>query len=217
MRALIKKYIGSLPGTHSDQTFKDLNMNPVQGKITKIVLKGIDDKCTVQLLFHGQFDYNQENNLQLNALGEILQIVLTQRLRQYESEVYTPRAGAYYKNYPDRQYGVSVQFTCASVNVDNLIAATLNEVNKIKQNGASQVDIEKFIADETRSTQLKLKQNAFWVEHLSSAYRNKEIPGYITSYINTLNDVTVESTKATANKYLSDDNFMKLILLPEKQ
>ena len=94
--------------------------------------------------------------------------------------------------------------------------ATLDEVIKIKQNGASQVDIQKLIADETRATQLKLKQNIFWIEHLSSAYKNKEPPGYIITYINTLNNVTVESTKVTATKYLNDDNFIKLILLPQK-
>jgi zinc protease len=216
MRGLIKKYIGSLPGTISNESFKDLNMNPPPGKITKIIHKGIDDKSTVQLLFHGKFDYNQENNLQLNALGEILQIKLTQRLREIESEVYSPKAGAYYINYPNGQYGLNIQFTCSSANVNNLISATLDEVNKIKQNGASQVDIQKFIADETRETQLKLKQNGFWLEHISSAYKNKEDPGYILNYINSLKQVTVESTKVTANVYLNEDNFIKLILLPEK-
>ena len=216
MRGLIKKYIGSLPGTRSNQSFKDLRMEPPPGTITKIVHKGIDDKSTVELLFHGHFDYNQENNLQLNALGDILQIKLTQRLRQDESEVYTPKAGAYYLNYPDGHYGLAIQFTCSSANVDKLISASMDEVNKIRRNGASQADIQKFIANETRSTQLKLKQNSFWIEHLASAYKNKENPGYITTYINTLNDVTVESTKATANKYLNNDNFIKLVLLPEK-
>jgi len=216
MRALIKKYIGSLPGGQGNGRFKNLNMNPPAGKITKIIHKGIDDKSSVELIFHGGFDYKQENNLQLNALGEIIQIKLIQRLRLYESEAYAPRASAYYLNYPDGQYGLWIQFTCASANVDKLIAATLDEVNKIKQDGASPADIQKFIADETRSTQLKLKQNGFWIEHLSSAYRNKEVPGYIMTYIDTLNQVTVESTKATANKYLSEDNFLKLVLLPEK-
>ena len=216
MRALMKKYIGSLPGGQGNGRFKNLNMNPPAGKITKIIHKGIDDKSSVELIFHGGFDYKQENNLQLNALGEIIQIKLIQRLRLYESEAYAPRASAYYLNYPDGQYGLWIQFTCASANVDKLIAATLDEVNKIKQDGASPADIQKFIADETRSTQLKLKQNGFWIEHLSSAYRNKEVPGYIMTYIDTLNQVTVESTKATANKYLSEDNFLKLVLLPEK-
>jgi zinc protease len=216
MRGLIRKYIGSLPGTNSHQGLKDLNMNPPAGKITKIIHKGIDDKSTVELLFHGTFDYNEENNLQLNALGEILQIKLTQRLRLLESGVYSPRAAAYYLNYPNGQYKVMVQFTCSAANVKKLIDATLDEVNKIKQNGALPTDIQKFVADETRATELKIKQNGFWIQHLSSGYQNKEDPGKIFNYVSTLKHVTVESTKAAANKYLNDDNFIKLVLLPEK-
>jgi len=216
IRSLIKKYIGSLPSLKSNETYKDIGMYPLSGKVTKIVRKGIDDKSTVDLVFTGQFEYTQANNLQLNALGEILQIKLTERLRQQESEVYSPRAGAYYSNYPTGRYTVRVQFTCGAANVDKLIAATLDEIDKIKQNGSLQADIEKFKAEETRSTQLNLKENKFWLDHLASTARNREDPDYIVDYISSLNYVTVESTKATANKYLSGDNLIKLILLPEK-
>ena len=217
IRALIKKYIGSLPSTHSNETYKDIGMHPLPGKITKIVRKGIDDKSTVELVFSGPFEYNQANNLQINALGEILQIKITERLREQESGTYTPRAFAYYSYIPAERYTVVVQFTCGSANVNKLIAATMEEIDKIKQNGSQPVDIEKFKAEETRSTQLNLKENGFWVDHLASTARNKEDPDYIVDYIKSLETVTAESTKAFASKYLSGDNLIKLILLPEKK
>jgi zinc protease len=216
IRGLIKTYIGSLPATHTNETYKDMAMHPPAGKITKIVRKGIDDKSTVELVFSGPFEFNQANNLQLNALGEILQIKLTERLREQESGVYTPRCGSFYLNYPSGRYSVTVQFTCGPANVEKLIAATLEEVDKIKQNGADPADIEKFKAQEARSTQLKLKTNEFWVDHLASTARNQENPDYIVDYIKSLAAVTAESTKASANKYLSGDNLIRLILLPEK-
>ncbi|MBS1531323.1 MAG: insulinase family protein, partial [Bacteroidetes bacterium] len=217
IRSLIKKYIASLPGSHTAQSYKDLHMDPLPGKVTKIIRKGIDDKSTVELVFHGAIGYNPENNLQLNALGEILQLRITERLRMQESSVYSATAAAHSVNYPDGQYGVDVQFTCSSANADKLIAATLDEVEKIKQNGAQPDDIQKFIADETRSMQLKLKQNTFWVDFLSTASRNDEDPGFIKTYIASLNDVTVESTKASANKYLDADNLIKLVQVPESK
>jgi zinc protease len=217
IRNLIKTYIGSLPSTHSNETYKDLGMYPLPGKVTKIVYKGIDDKSTVRLVFSGQFEYNQANNLQLNALGEILQLKLTDRLRDQERSVYAPTAGAYYLNYPTGRYSLTVQFTCAEANVDRLIAATLEEIEKIKQNGALPADIEKFKSEEERLTQVKLKENGFWVEHLASTARNHEDPGYIRDFIKTLDDVTVESSRASANKYLTGDNLIKLILLHEKK
>jgi zinc protease len=217
IRSLIKKYIGSLPGSHAAQGYKDLHMDPMPGKVKKIIHKGIDDKSTVELVFHGPVEYNPENSLQLNALGEILQLKLTERLRRQESGVYTPRAGAHCVNYPDGQYGVDIQFTCSSANVDKLTAAALDEVEKIKQNGAQADDIQKFIADETRSMQLKLKQNTFWVDFLSTASRNNEDPGFIKTYIASLGNITVESTKASANKYLDANNLIELVQVPESK
>lgn len=217
IRSLIKKYIASLPGTHAAQGYKNLHMDPLPGQVTKIVRKGIDDKSTVELVFHGGLEYNPENNMQLNALGGILQLRLTERLRRQESGVYSATARANSVNYPDGQYGVDIQFTCSSANADKLIAATLDEVEKIKQNGAEAGDIQKFIADETRSTQVKLKQNSFWVDFLSSSARNNEDPGFIKTYIASLDNVTVESTKASANKYLDKNNLIKLVEMPESK
>ena len=215
IRSLLKKYIGSLPATNSKQTFKNLGDHPPTGKITKIIHKGIDNKSTVEMIFNGAYDYNQENNMQLNALGEILQIKLTERLRQQEGETYSARAGAYYLNYPEGRYNVGIQFDCDSANVNKLITATMDEVNKLKQNGASAVDIQKFTNEEARSTQLKVKQNNFWLQHISSTAKNNEDPDYIIDYIKSLSNITPESTKATANKYLNGENLLKFILMPE--
>jgi zinc protease len=215
IRSLIKKYIGSLPSTHSNETYKDLNMNPPPGKIVKVIHKGIDDKSTVQLMFHGPLEYNPENNLQIKALGDILQLKLTDRLRQQESGVYAPRAVASYFTYPTQEYAITLYFSCASANTDKLIAAAMDEVNKLRQNGALPLDVQKFIADETRTTQTNLKKNVFWVDYLSASARNKEDAGRISTYIDSLNNVTVESTKAAANKYLKPENFIQIEELPE--
>lgn len=215
IRGLIKEYIGSLPSTHSNETYNDLNMNPPPGKITKIIHKGIDDKSEVELIFNGAMEYNQPNKLQLNAIAEILQIKLIERLREQEKSVYAPRVEASYTGVPVGRYLFYVQFACGAANVYKLIAASMDEIEKIKQNGALPLDIKKFTANEERSMQLKLKDNIFWLQRLSFAGKNKEDADYIVDYVKSLDDVTVETTKETANKYLSGDNLIQLILLPE--
>ncbi|MBS1527626.1 MAG: insulinase family protein [Bacteroidetes bacterium] len=215
IRSLIKKYIASLPATRSSETYKDLHMDPPSGKIVKIIRRGIDDKSTVELIFHGPLEYNPDNNLQLKALAGILQIKLIDRLREQENGVYVPVVAARYYNYPDPQYNIYIHFNCSPANVEKLIAATMDEISKLKQNGALPVDILKYVADETRTTQTAMKKNQFWIEYLSSASRNKEDAGYIKYYIDNLKNVTAGSTKATANKYLDANNLIQLEQLPE--
>lgn len=217
IKPLLEKYLGGLPSANHNETYKNLGIHAPAGQITKDVYKGIGDKSSVQLVFSGDYEYNAGNNQQLDALEEILNIKLIERLREKESGVYAPRVKASYVKIPNGRYSIIVYFGCAPANVDKLINATIEEIGKIKQNGPDPVDIQKFVAEETRSTEVQLKENSFWEAHLSSAMQNQEDPDAVLNHIHDLNKVTVQSVKDAANKYLSGDNLIKLVLLPEEK
>ncbi|MDP9047165.1 MAG: insulinase family protein, partial [Bacteroidota bacterium] len=217
IKPYLETYLGSLPSANSKETYNNLNIGPPAGQITKIVNKGIGDKSSVQLVFHGNYEYNDANNMQLDALESILDIKLTERLREQESGVYSPGVRASYKKIPSGRYSFTVAFECAPANVDKLINASLDEINKVKQNGGLPVDIEKFKAQEARSTQVQLKENIFWAGYLGAASQNQESADAILNHVSSLNDVTVQTTKDAANKYLSGSNLIRFILMPEKK
>jgi zinc protease len=217
IKPLLEKYLGGLPSTNRNETYKNLGIHIPAGKITKNVYKGIGDKSSVQIIFSGEYDYNDSNNLQVDALNEILNIKLIERLREKEGGVYAPGVRASYVKLPNSRYSIAVYFGCAPANVEKLINATIEEIAKIKQNGPEAVDIQKFVAEESRSTELQLKENSFWEGHIASSSQNQEDPDAVLHYIHDLNKVTVQSVKDAANKYLSGDNLVKLILLPEKK
>jgi len=215
IKPLLATYLGSLPSTSRVEEARDLGIYTPEGLITKKVYKGQEPKATVRLVFSGGYNYNEDNNNQIQALGEILQIKLIERLRELESGVYSPSARAGYSKFPKNRYSFSVSFGCAPENVERLVAATLDEIAKLKSSGAEMSDIEKFLAEERRSTELQLKQNNFWLSYLSSAYQLQDDPEEILTYVESLKKITPESLKAAANTYLSGKNMIKMILLPE--
>lgn len=217
IKPLLEQYLGALPSTKRVEEAKDLGIVPPSGKITKTVYKGQEPKATVRLVFTGDYTYNEDTNNELDALGEVLQIKLIERLREEESGVYSPGTRMSYSKYPTNRYSFTVAFGCAPENVDKLVNATLDEINKIKTNGAQTGDIEKFIAEERRSTETQLKQNGFWLGYLSNQYQNNESPLQILTYLDSLKKITSANLKETANKYLSGNNFIKFILLPENK
>lgn len=217
IKPLLQTYIGGLPAAGKAETYNKLGIHAPAGQITKTVYKGIGDKATVQLVFSGDYDYNTANNTQLDGLNEVVQIKLIERLREKEGGVYSPGIRVSYSKIPMGRYNFTVYFSCAPENVEKLINATLEEIGKIKKNGADPVDIQKFVAEDTRATEVQLKENNFWEGYLLSHSQNQEDPHDVLNHIKNLDQVTVESTKATANKYLSGDNLIRLILLPEKK
>lgn len=217
VKPYLEHYLGGLPSTNSKETYKNLKIQPPAGEITKIVNKGVAEKSSVQLVFSGDYDYNDANNIQMDALEEVLNIKLIERLREQESGVYAPGVRAGYHKIPGGRYSITVYFGCAPENVDKMIASTLDEIAKIKLNGAQPADIQKFVAEEARTTREQMKENIFWAGYLASSSQNGENPDEILKHVGNLEQVTVQSTKDAANKYLSGKNLIKLILMPEKK
>ncbi len=217
IKPLLATYIGSLPANGNSETFKDLGLEPLSGDITKKVYKGLEDKANVSLVYHGNYNYSDKENLQLDALNAILENKILERLREKESGVYSPRVNVSYDNEPKPHYSVGISFSCAPANVDKLIVAAVDEVKTLQKEGASADDIQKFKAEELRQTELQLRENGFWLGYLQNAYTNDEDPKKVLTYTKTLSEVTNASTKTTAIKYLKSDNFIRLILLPEQK
>ncbi|MCX2452758.1 insulinase family protein [Pedobacter sp. PLR] len=216
IKPLIETYIASLPAAGKPQNFVDNGVNPPVGKISKTVYKGLEDKAAVELYLHGDYEYTPENNVQLEALNEALKIKILERLREKESGVYSPKVSLSTGKYPKAHYYFTISFSCAPANVDKLIAASLDEVNKIKQSGASTDDLAKFKSEEQRQMELSLRNNGFWLGYLASAVKNGEPLDLVLQQPKLMEQVTVESTKAAANKYLNENNYLRFVLVPQK-
>ncbi len=217
IKPLLEKYVGSLPSTFQHTEARNVGLQPAPGKVSKIVYQGSTPKANAALVFHGKYEYNPSNNLNMTAMASVIQIRLLERLREEESGVYSPSANVQFVKAPEEHFTFSISFTCDPNNVDKLIASALDEVNKLKNNGPDTINVQKFTAERSRNNETSIKSNAFWVGYLTSTNINKDDLEQVTHNNTLLNSVTSKSIQTTANKFLSDDNFIKVILLPENQ
>ncbi|MES2417418.1 MAG: insulinase family protein [Bacteroidota bacterium] len=216
IKPYINTYLASLPALNRNENFVDNGVYPPKGKITKTVHKGLEDKATVQLFFHGDYSYNAENNIQLEALKSVLEIKILERLREKESGVYSPGVGLSIEKYPVAHYYLTISFNCAKANVEKLISAALDEVNSFKQNGATDDDLKKFKSEEQRQEELNLRNNGYWLNYLSARLKYEDDINLVLSDMERLNSVSVASSKSAAQQYLNGDNYIRLVLVPEK-
>lgn len=215
LKPLLEKYIGGLPAIRKAEQAKDLGIHPAPGKITKTVYKGFEPKATVHLVFSNTFEYSLQNSITLNALKEVLEIRLLERLREDESGVYSPGVSAYATKLPQGRYTFSISFGCAPQNVDKLIASTLDEISKLMQNGPLQVNIDKFKAEDKASRDVRIKTNNYWLSYLNTQLQNHEDINDMFNYQHYLDKVNTASIKALAQKCFGGDNYIRLVLMPE--
>lgn len=216
IRPLLEKYLGSLPSTNRHEVAKDLGIHIPAGRLEKTVNKGSEPKASVILVFSGTFDYGPEKNIQLDALKECLEIRLLERLREDESGVYSPGVFASPSKYPEARYSFIIQFGCAPRNVEKLIASTMDEINKLKTSGPPQENVSKWLAEENTAAETELKTNKFWLGYITNQLQNRDDLAEIDSEASLRQKVTPAALQQLTAQYLSGDNYIKLVLMPEK-
>lgn len=214
---LIKRYLGTLPTTGRRESYRDPGFNPPQGSFSKIVYKGLEDKSKVQLVFSGNYNYSDQNNLQLEALKEVVNYRMLNRLRAKESGVYTPSVSVAYTKVPSERYSLTITFNCAPENVRHLINASMEEVNRLKKDGPEASEIQKFIAAQQRMRETQVESNSWWVYYLRGQYMMQENPNATLPGNEQFENVTVQGIKSAAAQYISGENLIEFILMPEKK
>lgn len=217
IKPLIETYIASLPTLNKKQNFADIGDNPPKGTVSKTVYKGLEDKANVKLYFHDDYEYTAANNVQLDAVKAALENKILERLREKESGVYSPNVTLSVAKYPTAHYYFTISFSCATANVEKLIAAALEEVKAIKTNGATAEDITKFKSEENRQTELNLRDNGYWLSYLTTRLKYNDNLDQLLGNKQRVDAVTVEVSKTAAQKYLGTNNYIRLVLLPEKK
>jgi len=213
---LIQKYLGSLAYTRRQENFRDVGIKPIPGNISRTVNRGLEEKAVVVLTFHDDYKYDQKNNLKLNMIKSALETKLLKRLREKESGVYSPSVGLSKVMIPSPYYTFSVSFSCAPERVDDLIAATFDEIELMKKDGPTEDELEIFIAQEKRQKEIQLRNNTYWLNYIQNVYQGEVEMDYINSYEDFLKDLNLPELHEATIKYLNTKNSARMILLPEK-
>jgi len=214
IKPLLEKYLGGLPTHGRREKARDLGINIPAGRIVKTVYSGTTQKSSVMLVYSGDFNYNLENTIKMNAVADALNIRMNQRLREQEGGTYTPNVQLSLSKYLKERFSLTISFDCDPKNVDKLIAAAQDEVNKMRTAGPSAENLQKFKAARKLSLQTGATNNVFWLDYLLSQEMNKASLTEFFDYDAALNKITAKSVQEAAMRFIQDKNYIRLVLMP---
>lgn len=213
---LLCHYLGTLPSVDGKEQDRNLHIHIPKGIVSKKINSGSTDKATVALVINGDYTYNLRENIQLQAISSIVQNRILERLRKQDGEVYSPSARLSLAKKPEGTYAFTIRFVCSPANADQLIKDTWDEIAKLKSNGPTQDDLSKFKAERNVMMKNAQESNGFWLSYLAIQYQDQEDPKAILDYGKELDQLTLKGLKTAMNQYLTDQNYVKLVMLPEK-
>jgi zinc protease len=215
-KQLVATYLGALPSAPGTSMYKDLGVRPVKGVVKKEVYKGTEPKSFVSLTFTGETAYSDDAQLKLGMLTEVMNIKLIETLREDMGGIYGGGMRGSLSKHPYNNFSVSASFPCGPDNVDKLIAATWDEINKVKKDGPTEADLNKVKETMTKQYLENMKDNNYWVTKLTQVIELGSNPADILTGEKRIAAVTVKDIKDAANKYLNDKNYVQVVLYPEK-
>jgi len=216
-KPLVEKYIGGIPSVTEREKWIDLDIEKPNGVIDKVVKRGQEDKSSQRIVFHGDFDYNSQNQVQLDAVGKILTTRLLDIIREDKSSVYSIGAYPSSTKFPDEEFTITVAYGTSPQKLDELKKTVFDIISGYQKNGPSVEELSKAQEKMLRERETALRENGFWMGILSNTYyiKNGDFSEF-GNYDNTVKSLSVDSTKKAFNQLFNFKNYISVALAPEK-
>jgi len=216
LRPLIEQYIASLPATKKKaEDFKEILTLAKGEVINNFKVKTESPKATAYEYWHAEMPYTLENQVKLDAVGQILSMIYLKTIREDESAAYS--CGAYGGfNLSSHQPVAMLQAYCPMNPDKQEIAVRLLHEGIAKMQKAVDADqLAKTKEYMLKQFDVDAKKNGFWINTIT-AYKDYGVDFY-TDYKKTVESLTVENVRDFLNKLLKSGNHIEVIMSPESK
>jgi zinc protease len=219
MRPLVERYLGALPVTGRQESWRDLGIRPPRGVVEETVYAGLEPRSQTRMMFTGSFDIEDAvERIRLTAVGILAQARLRNVLREKLGGTYTVSVGSGYGARPEPYYSLAVSFGSDPGRVDELTGTLLQELVTLREEGPTAAEVASVIQVMLRGHESNLEQNSYWIDRLSSFYGYGLSNGMavLETYPAEIGALTPADLTEAFGRYFDLENYVRVTLLPEE-
>ena len=214
IKPLVERYLASLPSLHRVETAVDRGVRPPDGVVQREVVKGLDPRSQVAIVFSGPFQNDPAHRLLVKTMGQMLAGNLQRTLREDLGGTYGVSVESQFEKYPTAEYQVSVSFACDPARVKDLTEAAWNEIRAFADRGPS--DGQMANARNALERDLEVGQeNRDLLDELMTAVENREDIAVVFNPRPLWSGLTATALRDAAREYLSPRRYVQVTLRPE--
>ncbi|MCZ6756813.1 MAG: insulinase family protein [Bacteroidetes bacterium] len=216
IKPFLTTYLASLPSTNRDETWVDTGIRTPSGVIHKTVVKGIEPKSQVSIIFSGPTDWSMDQRRKLGILSDVLSTRLREILREDLGGTYGVSVSGSMSDRPYESYRVSISFGCSPDRVDELVGEVFREIEALKTSPPDEDDIQKARESALRDHEVGLKENGYWLSRLQFYLeRGMNASAILEGPAAWINSISGADLQDTAIKYLNTDRYVQVTLIPD--
>ena len=180
------------------------------------VRMGIEPSSQVVIAFSGPFSWSPDGDFSLEAMGEVLDMRLREKVREEQSGTYGIWVWASTRKFPDNEYTVYIGFGCDPDRVEELTDAVFDEIDWIRKGEIDGIYLTKVREIFKRGLEKALKENSYWLNSMALALRRGEDPGTILRREAMINRLAADIIGEAARSFLTPDQYIRVVLYPEE-
>ena len=215
MRPLVEKYLASLPALQRAERPVDRGIRPPASVVERQVVKGVDPRSQVAIVFSGGFENTPLNRLLIKTMGEMLGGNLHHVLREELGGTYGVNVDSQFEKTPTQQYRISIGFSCDPARLKELTDAAWAEIRAFAERGPSADYLAGVRRQMDRELETGYQENADLLNDLMDAIENGEDVGTVFNQRALFDQMTVAGLRAAARQFLDMSKYVQVTLRPE--
>ncbi len=217
MKPLVERYLGGLPATHRNETWKDVGVRTPTTVVERRVEKGIEPKSEAAIVFSGPFQFDAIHRVALRAMSLVLEGRLREALREELGGTYSVTTNANSGKVPREQYTIAIEFGCDPGRTDALVKRVFEEIEAMKAEGVTAAQLREVRQGLIREFETNSQQNGYLLGQISLRYRSSEDLEEFFKLPAIYNAITPAMIQDAAKTYLNTNAYVQVTLYPEKR
>lgn len=211
LRPLLCQYIATLPSNNTKETIGTYEPKLVDGKKTYIFHKKQTTPTAITtIVIKGKMEYNNRNELLMDAIGQLLRIVYTEKVREDKGGTYSVQVSGNLQHHPNDEALLRIAFQTDPQKYNDLIPIVYKELEKMATEGPSQQDLDKVKAYELKVYNQVLRMNNYWEYVLyTDLYNGIDVD---TDFRYIVENMTCDDIRATLRNLLNQNNCIEVTM-----
>ena len=211
LKPLLCQYIATLPSNNTKEAIGTYEPKLVDGKKTYIFHKKQTTPTAITtIVIKGKMEYNNRNELLMDAIGQLLRIVYTEKVREDKGGTYSVQASGNLQHHPDDEALLRIAFQTDPQKYNDLIPIVYKELEKMATEGPSQQDLDKVKAYELKVYNQVLRMNNYWEYVLyTDLYNGIDVD---TDFRYIVENMTCDDIRTTLRNLLNQNNCIEVTM-----
>ena len=198
---LVEQYIGSLKTKKVNETWTDKVPTITDKDVTSHYTKAMENPMvTCYMVYNGDMQYTRKNQMTMQVLGDVMDIVYTEKIREDEGGTYGVGVQGNLNNRPKETFMFLIGFQTNKEMYEKLMGIAIAELQNVANNGPRPEDLKKVKEFLVKKHAEDLESNRYWMNCITTQERDGYNP--MADYNKIIENITSDDVANMAKAVL---------------